>query len=112
MAHAERLDSAGRNWLLPLHWSRVGNFPLVALRSPDARVLRTNQSGIWLAPGNLRSTANMLRSHAEHCPEPSLREKYLLWSEACQMAAAEGGRQLTHELKPVWKDYVTNGSRL
>ena len=66
----------------------------------------------WLAPGNLRSTATMLRSHAEHCPEPTLREKYLLWSEACRMAAAEGGHQLTHELKPVWKDYVTNGSRL
>ena len=66
----------------------------------------------WLAPGNLRSTATMLRSHAEHCPEPTLRDKYLLWSEACRMAAAEGGHQLTHELKPVWKDYVTNGSRL
>lgn len=66
----------------------------------------------WLAPGNLRSTAKILLSHAEHCPEPSLREKYLLWSEACRMAAVEGGHQLTHELKPVWKDYVTNGSRL
>jgi hypothetical protein len=66
----------------------------------------------WLAPGNLRSTATMLRNYAEHCPETSLREKYQLWSEACRMAAAEGGHQLTHELKPVWKDYVTNGSRL
>jgi hypothetical protein len=54
----------------------------------------------------------MLRSHAEHCPETTLRETYLLWSEACRMAAAEGGHQLTYELKPVWKDYVTNGSRL
>jgi hypothetical protein len=66
----------------------------------------------WLAPGNLRSTAVMLRSHAEHCPETSLREKYLLWSECCRMAAAEGGNRLTHELKPVWKEFVTNGSRL
>ena len=66
----------------------------------------------WLAPGNLRSTATILRSHAEHCPETTLREQYLLWSEACRMAAAEGGHQLTHELKPIWKDYVTNGSRL
>ena len=32
----------------------------------------------WLAPGNLRATASILKSHAEHSSEPSLREKYLL----------------------------------
>jgi hypothetical protein len=66
----------------------------------------------WLAPGNLRSTATVLRSQAEHCSESTLREKYIAWSEACRMAAAEGGNRLTQELKPVWKEFVTNGSRL
>ena len=66
----------------------------------------------WLAPGNLRNTAAMLRSQAEQCPEATLREKYIAWSEACRMAAAEGGHRLTQELKPVWKEFVTNGSRL
>lgn len=63
----------------------------------------------WLAPGNLRATANALQSHAECCRETSLREKYLLWSEACRTAAADGGNHLTRELKPIWKEFVTNG---
>lgn len=66
----------------------------------------------WLAPGNLRSTARQLQSHAEQCSETALREKYLQWSEACHLAAAEGGNRLTQELKPIWKEFVTNASRL
>lgn len=66
----------------------------------------------WLAPGNLRSTANMLNSRAQLCHEISERERLTQWADACRMAATEGGNRLTHELKPVWKDFVTNGFRL
>ncbi|MDA0284358.1 MAG: hypothetical protein O3B13_02505 [Planctomycetota bacterium] len=66
----------------------------------------------WLAPGNLRSTAALLQSCAERCTETALREQYQRWSKICRMAASEGGNRLTQELKPVWKDFVTNGSRL
>lgn len=66
----------------------------------------------WLAPGNLRTTAGLLRTQAEDCSEPALKAKYQAWAEACQAAATAGGNRLTQELKPVWKEFVTNGSPL
>ena len=65
----------------------------------------------WLTPGNLVQAAARLRERAEMNVNPADRERCLAWASCCQAAAQSGGRLLTAELKPVWKDYVQNGYR-
>lgn len=112
------------DWLLDILWplvALIGCYILIGtawatfrwwLLGREIRDRYERSKAEWLAPGNLRNTASMLQSHAANCSEPAVKERYQVWSEACLAAATAGGNRLTQELKPVWKEFVTNGSRL
>lgn len=121
---ADLHETSFSSWLLDILWpliAFIGCYILIGITWATfrwwllGREIRDRYERIkadWLAPGNLRNTASRLRSRAENCSEPTLKARYAEWSEACLSAATAGGNRLTQDLKPVWKEYVTNGSRL
>ena len=65
----------------------------------------------WLHPHALLNTATFFRNQALVATSADSQQRYSRWSKACAEAAARGGKILTSELKPIWKEFVEHGYR-
>jgi hypothetical protein len=108
------LDNAGRiaagvacYFLIGLLWATFRWWLYVG----DAREAYDEHKRQWLQPRSLLLSAKLLETRADFVCDQALRTRYLHWANACRIAAATGVRQLSPELKPVWKEFVENGYR-
>lgn len=65
----------------------------------------------WLHPRALLNTASFFRAQATVATSGETQQRYSHWAAVCAEAAARGGRTLTPDLKPVWKEFVAHGYR-